>query len=96
MSVRRPASRLLFASGCLLLGGALLTLLFAWVLPYEGLQDLGRVVGAMLLGALAFPFFAGALLLGRSTGMPRWMLGTSIAGAVVGLVPASALLLGGF
>ena len=91
-SLRRPASRLAFALGCLLLGGAALTLLAARVLPSEGFQDLGRIVTALLLAALAAPLFLAALLVGRGTGMPRWMLVASIVGAALGVVPAVAIL----
>jgi len=92
VSLRRPASRLALFLASLLLGGAALILLSAWLLPYQGLEDLGRVVAAMLLAALAAPLFLLGLALGRGTGMPRWMLAGSWVGALLGLVPAVALL----
>lgn len=91
ISMRRLASRLAFGLASLLAGGASLILLSAWSLPYEGLQDLGRVVMAMLLAAISAPLFAYSLIAGHTTGMPRWMLVTSAMGALVGLVPLVAL-----
>lgn len=73
------------------MGGAGASLLSAWILPHDGLQDLGRVVLAMLLAALAVvPFLAGVLLGGGT--MPRWMLAASLVGAAIGVVPALALI----
>ena len=71
-------------------------LVAARALPSEGFQDLGRVVFAMLLAALAAPVFLVALLVGRGTTMPLWMVATATLGAILGLVPAAALLLARF
>jgi hypothetical protein len=91
VTTHRLASRLLFGAACLLLGGALVALATSIFLPYEGLQDLGRVVLAMLLASLAAILFILALLVGRGTQMPRWMTAASILGAIAGAVPAIAL-----
>lgn len=70
--------------------GAGALLLSAYLLPSEGMRDLGRIAGAMLLAAIAIvPFLAAVVLGGRD--MPRWMTATALAGAAIGLVPAIAI-----
>lgn len=92
MTVRRPASRLLFWLACLTWGGALVLLVVSKTASYEGLQDLGRFVGAMFLAALSTIPFALALALGRGTKMPPWMLVAAWFGLATGAIPAAALL----
>lgn len=82
MSARRAASHLLFALGCVLLAAALILLLTAFTLPAAGLEDLGRIVGAMLLGALAAIPFAASLLVARRPS--RGLLATAAAGSLLG------------
>lgn len=88
---RRLASLTCFLLGCILLSGAGALLLLAWTAPYEGLQDLGRIVGAMVIGAASFvPFLLAIVFANEET--PRWTVAASIVGAVIGLIPALALL----
>lgn len=94
MTWRRSSAAAAFAIGLLLLGAALATLVAAWILPYEGLQDLGRVVMAMLLAAISALPFGIAVILGFRE-LPRWMLGASVAGLCVAALPAIALVLAG-
>jgi hypothetical protein len=87
---RRRVAQGSFWIGLLLLAAAAATLVAAWVLPYEGLQDLGRVVMAMLLAAASAIPFGIAVAVGYRL-MPRWMLGASVAGLCLALLPALAL-----
>lgn len=87
----RPyASPLAFALGCLLLGGAGLTFLAAKTLPAEGMQDLGRIVGSMLLAGLAAIPFALSMALAARRGMPRLMLAIATLGCLLALLPGVA------
>lgn len=92
MTLRRPASRLLFWLACLIWGGALVLLIQAKTLPAAGMEDLARTVGAMFLAATSVLPFALALFVGRGTQMPRWMLIAAWVGLAIAAVPAIALL----
>lgn len=95
MTWRRPASRLLFALGALLLLGALGLLVASWTLPAQGMEDLGRVVGALLLAGASSVPFALSLLLARGTAMPRPMVVIAALGCLLALLPAFAFLSAG-
>lgn len=95
MTWRRPASRALFGLGVLLVAGALALVVAARTLPSQSMEDLGRLVGALLLAGAAGVPFALALLLARGTRMPRWMLVVATAGCVLAVVPALAFLSAG-
>lgn len=95
MTWRRPASRALFGLGVLLVAGAGALVVAARVLPAQSMEDLGRLVGALILAGAAGVPFALALLLARGTGMPRWMVIFSTAGCVLAVVPALAFLSAG-
>lgn len=92
MTWRRPASRILFSLGALLVGAALALVLVARFVPSEGFEGLGRFVGAMLLaGAASVPFVL-SLLLAQGTKMPRWMVASAAAGCMLALLPAYVFL----
>jgi hypothetical protein len=95
MRWRLPASRTLFALGILLVAGALAMLVAASALPSSGFEDLGRIVGALLLAGGAGVAFALALLLARGTTMPRWMVVVAALGCLLALLPAIGLLTAG-
>lgn len=92
MTWRRPASRILFSLGALLVGVAVALVIAARTLPSEGFEDLGRFVGAMLLAGAASIPFALSLLLAQGTWMPRWMVASAAAGCLLALLPAYAFL----
>lgn len=92
MTARATASRVLFWIGCLLLGGAVGYLIAAKTLPSsDGFRDLARVVGALLLAAIALLAYALALIVGRGTRMPRWMLVVCWIGVALGAIPLAAI-----
>ena len=93
MTWRRPLSLALFALGAILLLGAAALVASAYVAPAEGLQDLGRFVGALLLAGAASVPFAIALVLARDA--PRWLVVAATLGCLVALLPALALLTAG-
>ena len=92
MSPRRTASLSLFGIGLVLLVGALLTLAATrlGLLPAEGLEDLGRIVGAMLAAGLAGVAFAVGLLVAPPGSLPRWQVALAAAGCVPALVAGYA------
>lgn len=90
MSLRRLASRTLFALGLLLLLGAFGLLAASWLLPAQGLEDLGRVVGAMLVAGLAGIAFAVGLLVTPPAGVPRWQVALSALGCLPAALAGAA------
>lgn len=86
MRVPRGISLASFALGVLSWLVAVLLFLRAVLFPSGGFEDLGAIVGAMLLvGAAAVPF-ALSLLLARRDGMPRWRVAVAALGSLVGLI----------
>lgn len=92
MTWRRPVSRALFGLGVLLLAAALALVVAARVVPAQGMEDLGRLVGALLLAGAAGVPFALSLLLARGTAMPPWMVAVAMAGSLLAVVPSLAFL----
>src|SRR5687767_2039282 len=80
--------------GLIGLGGAIMLAIAARLAPYEGLQDLGRIVGALLLAAAAGVLFGGSLLAARVSraDLPRWLVAVAAVGSLVALVPGVAFL----
>ena len=92
MAARRSASHLLFGAACLLWTGALALLVASRIPPSQGFEDLGRFVFGALLAAIAVVPFGLALLIGRNTHMPNWMIVAAWAGLVLSAIPAIAFL----
>ena len=80
--------------GLIGLGGAILLAIAARLVPYEGLQDLGRIVGALLLAAAAGVLFGGSLVAARVSraDLPRWLVAVAAVGSLLALVPGVAFL----
>lgn len=89
---RRALSFLFFAFGALLLLSAIAMVAYARTAPAEGLQDLGRLVAAILLASAAGPAFGVALLAARDAAMPRPVVLVALLGALLGLVMGIGLL----
>lgn len=87
--LRRASALVAFGLGILLLLAALATLVAAWTLPAQSMEDLGRVVMAMLLAAASAIPFGAAIAIGHAS-MPRWMLAASVAGLCLAIIPAIA------
>lgn len=92
MHLRGVASRVLLAAGGLLLALSVSLLVAAWTLPAQGMEDLARAVGALLLAALAGIPFALALLAGS---LKRWHVALAAAGCALALLPAAGLVSAG-
>lgn len=60
------------------------------------MQDLGWLVGSMMVAALAGIPFLLPLLLAGGTGMPRWMRVVAVIGMIPGAIAGVMLLLGRF
>lgn len=90
MAWRRPTSRLLFALGCLLAGGAVALFLRVYLIPAASMEDLGFVVGAMLLAGLAGVPFALSLVLAQRPS--RAFVVVAAIGCLLALVLAVGLL----
>jgi hypothetical protein len=80
--------------GLIGLGGAVLLALAARFAPAQSLEDLGRIVGALLLAAAAGILFGGSLLAARLSraDLPRWLVAAATVGSLLALVPGVAFL----
>lgn len=80
--------------GLIGLAGAVLLGISARFSPSESLQDLGRIVGALLLAAAAGVLFGGSLLAARLShaDLPRWLVATAAVGSLLAFVPGVAFL----
>lgn len=93
----RPLLRLAFWAGLFTSLGALALYARAATLPAQGLEDLGAIVGAMLLVGIA-GLVHGAFLLGArraGSAVPRWQLAVASATALLGALVWLALGLSG-
>lgn len=97
MSARRVASRVLLVFGLALVGVGLVALAAfrLGLVRLEGIEDLGLVVGAMLLGGLGGGLCAAGLLLAPPGGLSRAQLLLGAAGCLPALLAGAAFVSAG-